>query len=440
MKITWKACFMVAVSVFALYLAIHFLPAMLGFGADLVSAMSSMLVGAAVAYLVNILMSAYERHYFPRLSHKKVVMKTRRPVCIVAAFLTLIAVVALICLLIVPELIECIKTLAAVVPPFLQQAVALAEDISWIPDQVISALQSVDWKSLINKALNLVTSGVGDFFSVVTTAVSTVFSVIVTTLFAIIFSIYLLSGKDKMMRNTDRLLCAYLPRRMRDRLVHLGSVFNNCFHRYIVGQCIEAVILGALCTIGMVILRLPYATMIGALIAFTALIPIAGAYIGAGVGAFMILTVSPMKALIFLIFLIILQQFEGNVIYPRVVGTSLGLPGIWVLFAVTVGGGLYGVVGMLLGVPLVAAIYRLVKEDLARREGICPGDEEGLDEPREQVEELAAAETENAEEIEAIVAVEADEEIAEAEEVEEIAEAEEAEVIEEAKVTEAVDE
>jgi len=147
-----------------------------------------------------------------------------------------------------------------------------------------------------------------------------------------------------------------------------------------------------------------------------------------------------MKALIFLIFLIILQQFEGNVIYPRVVGTSLGLPGIWVLFAVTVGGGLYGVVGMLLGVPLVAAIYRLVKEDLARREGICPGDEEGLGEPKEQVEELAAAETKNDEEIEAIVAVEADEEIAEAEEVEEIAEAEEAEVIEGAEVTEAVDE
>ena len=139
---------------------------------------------------------------------------------------------------------------------------------------------------------------------------------------------------------------------------------NDCFHGYIVGQCIEAVILGTLCAIGMAILRLPYATMIGALVAFTALIPVAGAYIGAAVGAFMILTVDPWKAVIFLIFLVILQQFEGNVIYPRVVGSSLGLPGIWVLAAVTVGGGIMGITGMLLGVPMAAALYRILREDV----------------------------------------------------------------------------
>lgn len=132
------------------------------------------------------------------------------------------------------------------------------------------------------------------------------------------------------------------------------------------GQCTEAVILGALCTIGMLVLNLPYATMTGAVIAFTALIPVAGAYIGAGVGAFMILTVSPAKAIIFLIFIVILQQLEGNLIYPRVVGSSLGLPAIWVLTAVTLGGGLMGIPGMLLCVPLAAALYRLVKEDVNR--------------------------------------------------------------------------
>ena len=128
----------------------------------------------------------------------------------------------------------------------------------------------------------------------------------------------------------------------------------------------EAVILGLLCTLGMLLLRLPYATMIGALVAFTALIPVAGAYIGAGVGAFMILTVSPIKALVFLVFLVILQQLEGNLIYPRVVGSSMGLPGVWVLAAVTVGGGLMGISGMLLGVPLTAAIYRMLREDVNR--------------------------------------------------------------------------
>ena len=144
------------------------------------------------------------------------------------------------------------------------------------------------------------------------------------------------------------------------------GILNDCFHKFIVGQCIEAVVLGLLCTIGMTIFKFPYATMIGALIAFTALIPVAGAYIGAGVGAFMILTVSPMQALLFLVFIVILQQLEGNLIYPRVVGSSIGLPGIWVLAAVTIGGGIMGVAGMLIGVPLAAALYRILRDDLKK--------------------------------------------------------------------------
>lgn len=147
---------------------------------------------------------------------------------------------------------------------------------------------------------------------------------------------------------------------------HVLSVLNECFHKYIVGQCTEALLLGGLCTLGMLILQLPYATMTGAVIAFTALIPVAGAYIGAGVGAFMILTVSPVKAIIFLIFIVILQQLEGNLIYPRVVGSSMGLPGIWVLAAVTVGGGVMGIPGMLLCVPLASAFYKLLREDVNR--------------------------------------------------------------------------
>ncbi len=368
MKLDWKTCLRIGVTVFLIYCAIHFLPAAMGVVGAFLSAMSSIFIGAVIAYLINILMSCYERHYFPRLSHKRFIAKTRRPVCLTGALVSLIAVVVLVCLLIIPELIECVMTIVSVIPPFINKALELADDISWIPQEVIAALEAIDWKGLLDKAIAIVTSGVGDFFSVVTKALSSIFSVIVTSLFAVIFSFYLLSGRDRIKNGACRLIDAYLPKKLGKKLVHLGSVFNDCFHRYIVGQCIEAVILGALCTIGMIIFRLPYASMIGALIAFTALIPIAGAYIGAGVGAFMILTVSPIKALFFLIYIVVLQQLEGNIIYPRVVGTSIGLPGIWVLFAVTVGGGLYGVVGMLLGVPLVAAVYRLVKEDLAKRE------------------------------------------------------------------------
>ena len=142
---------------------------------------------------------------------------------------------------------------------------------------------------------------------------------------------------------------------------------NDSFHRFIVGQCTEAVVLGVLCIIGMWIFRFPYAMMIGVLIGFTALIPIAGAYIGAGVGAFMILTESPLKSLLFLVFIVILQQLEGNLIYPRVVGSSIGLPGIWVLAAITIGGGLMGIPGMLLAVPIMATLYRLLRDDMHKR-------------------------------------------------------------------------
>lgn len=150
------------------------------------------------------------------------------------------------------------------------------------------------------------------------------------------------------------------------KIKYLLCVLNNCFRKYFICQCLEALILGVLCTLGMLILDIPYALMIGALVAITALIPIAGAYIGAIVGAFMILTVSPVQALIFLVFLIILQQLEENLIYPRVVGSSIGLPSFWVLAAITIGGGLLGIIGMIIGVPLAAALYRLLKEDINR--------------------------------------------------------------------------
>ena len=149
--------------------------------------------------------------------------------------------------------------------------------------------------------------------------------------------------------------------------MYVLNTVNGCFRRFVVGQCTEAVILGLLCMAGMLLLGFPYATMVGTLIGFTALIPVAGAYIGAGVGAFMIFTASPVKALLFLLFIAVLQQLEGNLIYPRVVGASIGLPGVWVLAAVTIGGGVLGVGGMLLAVPLAAAAYQMLREDVRRR-------------------------------------------------------------------------
>lgn len=233
-------------------------------------------------------------------------------------------------------------------------------------EDITEALSGIDWQSKIDQLLDLMRSGAGTVVNAVINAASTIVSRTVTLVVGFIFSIYLLLGKDKLAGQCRRMMRRYLRPSWNRNVLHVLNVLNDSFSRYIAGQCVEAVILGTLCTLGMLILGLPYATMVGALIAFTALIPVAGAYIGGAVGALMVFSVSPVKALIFIVFLVILQQVEGNLIYPRVVGASLGLPAIWVLAAVTVGGGIMGIAGMLLGVPVAAAIYRLLKEDVNR--------------------------------------------------------------------------
>lgn len=285
----------------------------------------------------------------------------------IAAMVTLVAVVVLVIWLVVPQLVSCVKLLFAEVPAALQSAVNWINERNILPENIEESLSAIDWKSKIGQIVNVLVSGIGSVTDVVISAVSSVASGIVTAFMAIIFAVYLLLGKDTIGRQCKRVMKRYLKKSWYDRLLYIFTVLHDCFRRYIVGQCTEAVILGLLCTIGMWILRLPYATMIGALIAFTALIPVAGAYIGGGVGAFMIFTVSPVKALVFLVFLVILQQLEGNLIYPRVVGSSMGLPAIWVLAAVTVGGGIMGIVGMMLSVPIAAAVYRLLREDVNRQ-------------------------------------------------------------------------
>jgi len=365
LNLEWKTCLKVGVSVFLLYLCIHYWQPVMAVIGEAFGAAAPLLIGCIVAYPINILMSFYERKFFPRAT-KKGIVAVRRPICMLLAIITLLAVIALIMILIVPQLISCVQVIFAELPDAIRNVVSWLDKYDFLPDNILDKLMEVDWNSRIGQIIEVLTSGIGSVVEVVVNAITSVFSGIVTALISVIFAVYLLSSKEKLKRQSKALLERYIGHTWRVRILYVLAVMDDCFHRYIVGQCIEAVILGALCAIGMAILRLPYATMIGALIAFTALIPIAGAYIGAAVGAFMILTVSPMKALIFLVFLVILQQLEGNIIYPRVVGSSMGLPGIWVLAAVTVGGGMMGIAGMLIGVPLAATVYRLVREDVRR--------------------------------------------------------------------------
>ena len=361
--IEWKNCIRVGISIFVLYLAIHFWPDVVDIFQAIIGAASPLILGCIIAYIVNILMSMYERHYFPN-STKKIVIKSRRPVCLIGAFITLVAIVCIVIGLVVPEFVSCIMLMVSSFPKGITAVLDFMAKWDILPEDILATLNSIDWQSRVSQILEVLTSGIGSVVDVLITTVSSVFSGIVTAFLGIIFAVYLLIGKDKLMRQFKRVMSHYMKEKIYNKTMHILQVANDCFRRYIVGQCTEAVILGILCTIGMTIFRLPYATMIGALIALTALIPIAGAYIGAIVGGFMILTVSPIKALIFIIFIIVLQQIEGNLIYPRVVGSSMGLPGIWVLTAVTIGGGIMGIGGMLLGVPMAAVVYRLVREDV----------------------------------------------------------------------------
>lgn len=362
-----KNLFKLAGVVFLLYLGVYYWNGISDFLVMLLGAAFPLTLGCVIAYLINILMSFFEKHYLP-LSEKPFVKRSRRIVCLCAAIVSMLAIVALVVYLVLPELIDCVMLIVNELPTAIDKLLLRIEHLHILPEDVFNFLDGIDWKSQIGKIVGGVTSGVGSVMGTVVKAVSSMFSGVVTALLAIIFAFYILAGRERLGGQFKRLLHRYLPTKWFDRLMYFLGVLNECFRKFIVGQCVEAVILGVLCTLGMLIFRFPYATMIGALVAFTALIPIAGAYIGAGVGAFMMLTESPMKAVLFLIFIVVLQQLEGNIIYPRVVGSSIGLPGIWVLAAVTVGGGIMGVPGMLLGVPLTAALYRVLRDDLHKNE------------------------------------------------------------------------
>jgi len=397
MKSDTKRFLKIGLMLFLLYLAIHYWSAIASVGAMILSAGFPLILGCAIAYILGILMGWYERHYFPH-SRKPVVRKTRRIVSLILAITSLLLIVGLVCWLILPQLTDCTMLLLNEVPKALDKLLAYVYTLDILPEDIYALLDAIDWKSSIDKIAGTLTSGVGSVMDVVIGTVSSVFSGVVTAVLAIIFALYLLISKESLGHQFHRICRRYLRPSFQEKLFHVLDTLNDCFHKFIVGQCLEAVILGLLCTLGMMIFQFPYATMIGALIAFTALIPIAGAYIGAFVGAFMILTVSPMKALLFLVYILVLQQLEGNIVYPKVVGSSIGLPGIWVLAAVTVGGGVMGVVGMLLGVPLAATIYRLVGEDVAKADPpvLSDGeDAEGFPTENEPEETAVPPETED---------------------------------------------
>lgn len=374
MKVNWKSCLIICSTVFLLYLAIIYWNNITGFLGVVAASAGTLIIGAAMAYVVNILMNLFERHIAPK-SQNRFWLKAKRPVCMALSFLTLAVVIVVLVQLIVPQLLKCFDNLVSALGK------AVPEMYAWLDERfsigeylkeknLPSDIASINWRSLLEDYAHVLLTGFGGVMNVAVTVTTEVLGMIVTLFMSIIFACNILAGKEQLGAQFNALFCRLLGEGTMKKVRHVLSVLDDCFHCYIVGQLTEAVILGGLCALGMAIFNIgrEYALMIGTLIGVTALIPIAGAYIGAGVGAIVLFSVSPLQAVAFLVFILILQQVEGNVIYPHTVGSSLHLPGLWVLAAVSIGGGVMGIAGMLLFVPLTAAAYRLVGE-WVRHEG-----------------------------------------------------------------------
>lgn len=321
--------------------------------------------GGCLAFILNIPMTFFEKKLSKPKKKQNKNKKFLRIISIVFAILVILCVVTLIINLIVPELINIGKLLIDNIPYYTQEISKLVEEYGQdiINQKDLLNTQSINLESIkdeiINNAFGLLSSSI----SLVKNIVGTVADIFI----GIVFAVYLLIDKEKLQEQVKKLLYAYLSKEKADKIINIGNVFTNSFKSFFTVQCLEAMILGILCMIGMLILGIPYAVPIGILIGVTALIPVVGAFIGMLVGAILIVSVNPIKVITFVIFVIILQQVEGNLIYPRVVGNSVGLPGMWVLVAVTVGGSLGGILGMLIGVPIASAIYKLLQKDVNKK-------------------------------------------------------------------------
>ena len=349
-------------------LALKYSDALLGGIRLLFSLLVPLLLGCGVAYVLNILVAKLES-LPPLRDPQSKLSPVRRALSITGALVGILLVITLLFGIIIPQLVDAFRVMLINVPPAVNEFLAWLDSLDVTLPQLEAWLRSLNlnWPDLLQKATTYLTSGVGNMFTSAFGLLSSLGGIVMQVVIAVIFALYLLAGKERLGRQFHAVAETYLPPRVCRTLWYVLATAHDTFTKFFVGQFTEAIVIGVLCTLGMWLFRLPYATMIGTLVGATALLPVVGAYLGAAVGAFMILTVNPLQALGFLVFIAILQQLEGNLIYPRVVGTSIGLPGIWVLTAVTVGGGIGGIAGMLLAVPVTATLYRLLRADVHRR-------------------------------------------------------------------------
>lgn len=332
---------------------------LLGMAVTLFGMAFPFLLGAAIAFVMNVPMRWIEGKIRPGKP-----CRWRRGMSLVLTLVAVTGIVTTVMLVVVPEFFRTLMTLQSSVPAFL----ADTQDklTSWFaryPDVVTYIDQmEVDWEQLMQGMVGFLTTGAGSLLNTTFSAAKSIVSGVTAFGIGLVFAIYILLQKETLGRQTSKLVRACLPQQLADKVLRTAGLAESIFSSFLTGQCVEAVILGMMFFITLSVLRMPYELLIGVLIAFTALIPIFGAFIGCAVGAFLILMVSPMQALAFICVFLVLQQLEGNLIYPHVVGNSVGLPSIWVLVAVTLGGSMMGITGMLIFIPLVSVFYTLLRE------------------------------------------------------------------------------
>ena len=332
----------------------------------LLNILTPFILGGAIAFVLNVPMNFVQRHLFKeeRIRNRKVSQKLARPVSMVLVLIAVFGIVAIVMFILIPQLGETFanlgRSIQAFIPQLQEWAARLFNDNKEIMDTVNNL--EFEWNKIMDTGINFFKSGAGSVVDSTITAAKSIVSGLTTFFIAFVFAIYILLQKEKLGVQAKKVLFAFVRRGRAEATVEVLSLTYNTFSSFLTGQCVEAVILGSMFAVSMTILKLPYALLVGMLIAFTALIPIFGAFIGCGVGAFLIFMVDPMKALIFVVLFLVLQQIEGNLIYPHVVGNSVGLPSIWVLAAVSIGGSLMGVVGMLIFIPIVSVVYALFRE------------------------------------------------------------------------------
>ena len=328
------------------------------------------ILGGAIVFVINVPMSFLEKKIFENVKKEnKAARKLARPVSLLLTIVLVVGVIALVMIGVIPQLTKTMGSLMINITDFIPQIKIWIRDFFHDNREIMKLVDQVQFKpdQAIRWGISLLGNGAGNMMNTTMSAVGSVVSGLATFFIAFSFACYVLFQKEKLHVQIRKVLFAFLPKQKADAFLKVCSLTYRTFANFLTGQCLEAVILGCMFVVTLSILRMPYALLIGVLIAFTALIPIFGAFIGCAVGSFLIFMVSPKQAIIFIIVFLVLQQIEGNLIYPHVVGESVGLPSIWVLAAVTIGGNLMGIVGMLVFIPLLSVVYTIFRKVVYQR-------------------------------------------------------------------------